>query len=111
MEGLSMTFVGVTVVFASLALLCVIIYLFPLFTPKKNKTSSNEVLPEQKDNEPEKNVSSDDSLVAVLTAAVLASMKKRPDVEIRVTSFKRIQQTSPIWNGVGREEYIFDKLS
>ena len=75
MEGLSMTFVGVTVVFASLALLCVIIYLFRYLPQRKIKLLLTRYCPNKKITNP-KNVSSDDSLVAVLTAAVLASMKK-----------------------------------
>lgn len=120
MQGLSITFVGITVVFASLMILTAIIYLFPKLIPNKDKTSSNKTSNEEPVNTPSNNdmetaepVSnlSDDSLIAVLTAAVLASMGDRPDVKIRVTSFKRIQQTSPVWNAVGRRENITSKLS
>lgn len=52
---------------------------------------------------------SDDSLIAVLTAAVMA-MQSDPDVKIRVTSFRRIPQSSPIWNTIGRRERIEGKL-
>jgi|BioPla2DNA2_1021312.scaffolds.fasta_scaffold44455_1 sodium pump decarboxylase gamma subunit len=120
MQGLSITFVGITVVFASLIILCALIYLFPMLIPNKNKNSSNKVSDEglidissnnnAEAEKPESNLS-DDSLVAVLTAAVLASMGSRPDTKIRVTSFKRIQQTSPVWNAIGRKEYISNKLS
>ncbi|HPD00187.1 MAG TPA: OadG family protein [Acetivibrio sp.] len=120
MQGLSITFVGVTVVFASLIILCAIIYLFSVLIPNKDKNSSNKDSDEKlidissnNNAEAEKLESnlSDDTLVAVLTAAVLASMGDRPDIKIRVTSFKRIQQTSPVWNVIGRKEYISNKLS
>ena len=52
----------------------------------------------------------DDSLIAILTAAVMASMQNNPDIKIRVTSFRRINQSSPIWNTTGRRERIENKL-
>ncbi|MFZ5988289.1 MAG: OadG family transporter subunit [Bacillota bacterium] len=117
--GLNMTFVGIVVVFASLIILCIIISFFPILNPKKTRTSAKSEpanissIPQVKDTRnngvPEGDLS-DDSLVAVLTAAVLASMRNRPDVKIRVTSFKRIEQTSPVWNTTGRKEYIANKL-
>lgn len=117
--GLIMTFVGITVVFSSLVILSVVISFFPLLNPKKNKKSSNQHSADQftaasiENGEEIENTEgdlSDDSLVAVLSAAVLASMRDRPDVKIRVTSFRRIQQTSPVWNATGRKEYISNKL-
>lgn len=53
---------------------------------------------------------SDDSLIAILTAAVVASMGNNPDIKIRVTSFRRINQSSPIWNTIGRRERMENKL-
>ena len=46
--------------------------------------------------------SSNSSLIALLTAAATAYMGSSSDVKVRVTSFKRIPQTSPVWNTVGR---------
>lgn len=104
-------------VLAILAALVLIICLFVFLKRKSdsstpsdnNQASYNSVgitgrTENSKDNLPE-----DDSLVAILTAAVLASMGN-PDIKIRVTSFRRIPQTSPIWNTIGRKEYISNKL-
>jgi len=52
---------------------------------------------------------SDDTLIAVLTAAVMA-MQSNPDVKIKVTSFRRIPQSAPVWNTVGRRERMENKL-
>jgi Na+-transporting methylmalonyl-CoA/oxaloacetate decarboxylase gamma subunit len=120
MEGLSSTFVGIVVVFVLMIILCAIVYLFQKQTPNKDKKSSSEASDERltdisnniytESGKPESS-SSDDSLIAILTAAVIASMGNSPNIKIRVTSFKRIQQTSPVWNTVGRKEYISNKLS
>lgn len=53
----------------------------------------------------------DENLVAVLTAAVLASMGIEPEYKIRVKSFRRIPQSSPIWNIAGRTDNVTDGLN
>ena len=70
-----------------------------------NNTSTDTIVEAQTDNE----ALSDDSLIAVLTAAVMA-MQNNPDIKIRVTSFRRIPQSSPIWNTIGRRERMENKL-
>lgn len=52
----------------------------------------------------------EEELVAVLTAAVLAAMRPAPDCKLKITSFRRIPQISPIWNAFGRSEYLSNKL-
>lgn len=120
--ALTITLIGVTVVFLSLIALCVLMSFFPLLNYKRKKSS---ITPEEtsdessyleideedlSDNDLSDNDLSDNSLIAVLTAAVMTSMRNSPDIKIKVTSFKRIPQTSPIWNTTGRNEYISKKL-
>lgn len=115
--ALTITLIGVTVVFLSLIALCVLMSFFPLLNYKRKKSS---ITPEETSDESsyleidEEDLSdndlSDNSLIAVLTAAVMTSMRNSPDIKIKVTSFKRIPQTSPIWNTTGRNEYISKKL-
>jgi len=52
---------------------------------------------------------SDEELIAVLTAAVMA-MQSNPDIKIKVTSFRRIPQSAPVWNTIGRRERLENKL-
>ncbi|HOM02388.1 MAG TPA: OadG family protein [Acetivibrio sp.] len=108
------TFVTVLV---SVAVIAIIIGLFVYINKKSNSSTSdrsessvNPVSSSDDTTKPCSNLPDDDALVAVLTAAVLASMGNRPDIKIRVTSFRRIPETSPIWNTVGRKEYISNKL-
>ncbi|ABN52522.1 MAG TPA: hypothetical protein DEF39_13175 [Hungateiclostridium thermocellum] len=109
---------NIVTVLVSLAVLVVIIALFAYINNKKSNSSASDnsqssadlTTVSDKTVNPTGNLSDDDALVAVLTAAVLASMGNRPDIKIRVTSFRRTNETSPIWNTVGRKEYISGKL-
>jgi len=97
---------------------CFIIALFAYINNKKSNSSASDnsqssadlTTVSDKTVNPTGNLSDDDALVAVLTAAVLASMETDPIFKIRVTSFRRTNETSPIWNTVGRKEYISGKL-
>lgn len=105
------------IVLASVAALVLVICLFMFLnrksdssTPDNNQPSANLAATPGRTKKNNSNIPDDDALVAVLTAAVLASMGNRPDIKIRVTSFRRVPETSPIWNTVGRKEYISNKL-
>ncbi|MCL2164177.1 MAG: hypothetical protein FWH55_07255 [Oscillospiraceae bacterium] len=50
----------------------------------------------------------DGELVAVLTAAVAATLDT--ETPFRVVSFRKSAQTSPAWNLMGRHEYLAGKL-
>lgn len=116
----TITLIGTSIVFLSLIVLCVLMSFFPLLNYKRKKTSDTveEISDESSYLEIEEDdfiddssdYSSDNSLIAVLTAAVTAYMGRSSDVKVRVTSFKRIPQTSPVWNTVSRSEYISNKL-
>ncbi len=102
-------------ILVGILVLCAIVLIY-FFVTDKNKPKSNNsnlasntaadtIVEAQRDNE----ALSDDSLIAVLTAAVMA-MQSNPDIKIRVTSFRRIPQSSPIWNTIGRRERMENKL-
>jgi hypothetical protein len=48
-------------------------------------------------------------LIAVLAAAVAAAQDDS-GTPFRVVSFKKSSQTAPVWNLMGRQEYISGKL-
>lgn len=98
-------------------IVCVVLVLLCLLLFSKSKTKSMDSssqtgrpLPENGISQTEKEDLSDETLIAVLTAAVMASMQNSPDIKIRVTSFRRIPQSSPVWNTVGRRERMENKL-
>lgn len=117
--AINLTFVGITVVFLALIILSLSIYVFSKIiesTGKKNinkateqKNESSVVEIDEKSSDIE-NSTSNEELVAVITAAVMACMKRTPGCKIQVKSFRRIPQTSPAWNIRGRNEYINNKL-
>ncbi|HHW30831.1 MAG TPA: hypothetical protein GXX20_04025 [Clostridiaceae bacterium] len=126
MENLSLSInviiTGMVVVFSSLLVLSLIISLFGKVSNTKKNRPDN---PASADNQPEgsdtasysesvstqtKAADSDSELIAVLTVAIMASGMTRPDTKIRVTSYRRIPVTSPVWNIAGRTEVISGRL-
>lgn len=51
----------------------------------------------------------DDELIAVLTAAVAASLNTST-YNLRIKSFRRIGQNTPAWNAVSRKEQLENQL-
>jgi len=105
------TFVGLTVVFLSLILLAIIIVFSRVLRLRKG--SPKHTPHHIKDDEflHKKSCSSPgNELIAVITAAILSSMKTSPGCKIRVGSIRRIPQSSPVWNLTGRSEYLAGKL-
>jgi len=116
--ALNVLFVGMTVVFIALIVLTFAIYgiakIINSFTkPRASKketfksTEANTVVQEAVSVAVEE---SDEDLIAVLTAAVLAAMGNGSQTNIVVKSFRRIPQAAPVWNTAGRNEYISNKL-
>jgi sodium pump decarboxylase gamma subunit len=120
-DSLNLTFVGLTVVFLALILLLLIISAFSrIFNVKKQKQvghidkddmESIIINEEYKGGciHPEK-VNTDEELIIVITAAVLAAMGSRPEVKIKVKSFSRVKNSRPSWNEAGLREQIQGKL-
>lgn len=95
-----------------IVLLPAVVVMFFMFY--KNSADRNNTCENEQDNANacEASLSEpDENLVAVLTAAVLASMGKEPEYKIRVKSFRRIPQSSPIWNFAGRTDNVTDGLN
>jgi len=119
--ALNTTFVGIFIVFLALVLLSLIIFAVSKILHKKDNTDAKpENLNEgailnsentefRESDAPTGNVP-DDELVAVLTAAVMACMKGQHVYNFRIKSFRRVPQSTPIWNRAGRMEYISNKL-
>lgn len=119
--ALNVTFVGLTVVFLALIALCLVIYLFSkafavqktVYAKNSQDVGGDKVCLEAEDNtvsSSNENFSSDEELIAVLTAAVQASMGYRSESNIIVKSFRRIPQNSPVWNFNSRMEQLAAKL-
>jgi len=124
MDNLSLSvnviIVGMVVVFVSLVLLTYIIVLSNKIlnaikgsSGSSKKTSDNMSVQEISGTRAIYSSGSDlptDELVAVITAAIMATVNASPGYNIRLKSFRRIPQTTPVWNIAGRNEYIAGKL-
>lgn len=126
--ALNIPILGVVAIVLALVLIGYIIYRFIKSLEKseentnlyQNKTVSNSNVNRQVNehildatgtsSDSVNSIDSADELVAVLTAAIYASMDKEHRPNIRIKSFKRINTSVPIWNLAGRNEYIANKL-
>lgn len=105
--------VGISVVFLALIALSFFIYLFGKIMVSGLKNKKAETLEGKmktvKNIEIDADVEDDDELIAVITAAVQASLVNAgitPECKIRVKSFNRISDNTPVWNETGRKELI-----
>jgi sodium pump decarboxylase gamma subunit len=129
MENLSLAanviFVGMTVVFISLVVLSYCITLFvKILGLKKNRAESTDSVNNQtpiseanidnetgaSDIESAHSEFSNQELVAVLAAAIMASGRTRPESKIRITSYRRVPLNSPAWNAAGRAGILSSRL-
>lgn len=102
------TVLGLAIVFGVLVVLMIVLYLFKVIfykDPEKNVNNVNDVV--------EANTASatedEEELVAVLTAAVAASLKTTTD-RVRINTYKRVHTDPPVWNRAGRREATENKL-
>lgn len=105
--------VGISVVFLALVALSFCIYLFGKIMVKgiQNRKSKPEKTNVEniKSIEVDADIEDDGELIAVITAAIQASLVKAgisPECKIVVKSFKRVNSGAPVWNTTGREELL-----
>jgi sodium pump decarboxylase gamma subunit len=99
--------VGISVVFLALVALSFFIYIFGKVM-KNGGDKSKKKLESVSSIEVEANVD-DDELIAVITAAIQASLQKAgitPECRIVVKSFNRVEDGTPVWNKTGRKEVL-----
>ncbi len=110
--GLQTTVVGLCTVFAALAILMFVLKLFDYIFNKKSKPETNDeaktenvapvpVQPAVKAVENE----DDEELIAVLTAAIAASLNTST-YNLKIRSYRRISNNTPAWNKAGIKETI-----
>lgn len=119
--ALNLTFVGLFVVFSALLILAILIAIsskaFSFSVSKKNKTANkadavtiDEPLLTENYAEVETESKNTNELIAVLTAAVMASLQRVPDFKVRIKTFRRIHKNSSPWNSAGITEQINNRL-
>jgi len=105
--------VGISVVFLALIALSFAIYVFGKVMVNGAKNKKEKPVREKLENvgsiEVNSDVNDDAELIAVITAAIQASLVKAgisPECKIIVKSFKRIADGTPVWNSTGRKELL-----
>ena len=113
--ALNLTLVGITVVFSALVILALMISLYSKIitgfsSKEKAKKQADVKTPAVTEAAATTDTIADEELIAVITAAISAALQNTPTCNLRVKSFKRINQTAPAWYSAGISEYITNKL-
>ena len=114
-EGLKVTATGLIIVFSVLIILMLVMMLMKVifYNPGQKKKAAETVVPEtapepEKAEKIEKAAKSgidEGELIAVLTAAVAASLNTSA-YKLNIKSYRRIENTSPAWNKAGVRDVI-----
>ncbi len=104
-KGVSVTGVGLLIVFAVLVILMLVMIVMKMIFYKEPEKASVQSVPtyEQADAEDE------EELIAVLTAAVAASLSTST-YNLKIKSYRRITDSAPAWNRAGVGETINNRL-
>ena len=117
-EALSMggkvTALGLTIVFSVLIILMIILFLFKVIfykdPSKKKATKAAETAVESVKAMPKEEAKAvDEELIAVLTAAVAASLNTST-YNLKIKSYRRIDNKKPAWNMAGIRETIGNRF-
>ncbi len=105
---LNVTFVGIIIVFFSLVLLSIVVYLYPKLLNNKKTEVQIEQIPSVP--APAALTASDeddaDEIIAVIAAAIEAFGGSSYTSKITVKSVRRIDAKGPVWNTTGRLESL-----
>lgn len=113
-EGVKTTVVGLSIVFSVLLILMIVLKIMEkIFYKAPKKDDIQEVQKPKIEEEPkvikttvkECQDENDDELIAVLTAAIAASLNTST-YNLKIKSYRRIQNNAPAWNRAGIREII-----
>lgn len=113
-QGLEVTVTGLVVVFSVLVILMLVLVLMRVVFYKEPKeeavSEKSKSVPSAAVREPQAPPKSakqtdDGELIAVITVAVAASLNTST-YNLKVKSFRRISDNSPLWNKAGRTDVI-----
>ena len=106
LHGLMVTVIGMGVTFLALIALSYILDVFRILAEgssnkKEEEPKQENIMVKEEIYEEEVNEEDDLELVAVITAAIAASLDTTTD-QLRVRSFRRIHSNASAWNKAGR---------
>ena len=105
--GLQTTVIGLAIVFAVLIIIMLVLQCFSvIFGEKKTKPAVQAAAPAPEVKaEPQVNKVDEKELIAVLTAAVAASLNTST-YNLQIKSYRRVEKNAPSWNKAGIRETI-----
>lgn len=119
-QGGNVFAVGMTIVFAILVFLILVVELMAKVFSRRGKvttkveeetTHHSETSPIAAEMDSSTAELDQTELVAVITAAIMACMESSARVpEIRIRSIRRTGTTNPSWNQAGRSEYLATRM-
>lgn len=105
-EALSMggltTVLGLSIVFSVLVILMIILMLFKVIFYRKDEKKKPVA---EETAQPVQEAANDEELIAVLTAAVAASLNTST-YNLKIKSYKRINDDRPVWSKAGIQDTI-----
>ena len=118
MSTMGVVLVGIAIVFVCMIIITVILSVFPYISgsEKKKKEKQEALAIKAAGPVPAENVvqtsanaeSENETLIAVITAAVAAYLGDSQNEGFRVVSFKRIGDNASVWAQIGRLENLTD---
>lgn len=96
------TVLGLSIVFSVLVILMLILMLFKVIFYRKNEKKKPIAVQSE---QPAQTAANDEELIAVLTAAIAASMNTST-YNLKIKSYKRINDDRPVWNKAGIQDTI-----
>lgn len=110
LTGGETTFIGLAIVFAVLIILMIVLMLFKvIFYKEPAKKAVQTVTANEVPVSEENNTADEEELVAVLTAAVAASLNTST-YNLRIKSYRRTENKMPAWNKAGVTETINNRF-
>ena len=103
------TVIGLAIVFAVLIILMIVLSLFKVIFYKKPKTQAAPAAAPAQAAPVEEETADEEELIAVLTAAVAASLNTST-YNLRIKSYRRTDNKMPAWNKAGVTETINNRF-
>jgi sodium pump decarboxylase gamma subunit len=107
-EGLQVTVIGLVIVFSVLIILMLVLMAMKAIfykSPEKQQTAEAPAGAATAENKKAASMPDDEELIAVLTAAVAASLNTST-YNLKIKSYRRVGNNAPAWNKAGLEENI-----
>lgn len=106
-QGAVVCVIGLCTMFIVLAILWGVLEIMRVvFTAKKNPVKAPAAAAPAPAAVPAAPAEDDDELIAVLTAAVAASLGQTTTYNLKIKSYRRVESGSPVWNRTARRDNV-----